>query len=81
MLNIQNKTYVMYGFNKDAIVETGYFGKDLTIVQDMVDAKKFPSKKRPRQKGFGTPEQWLEFINADNDLNHGYKFHLVSVIS
>lgn len=69
--------YVLYGFNKDKEVDVGYFGKGLVVVDDKEDAMVFPSKPKENQKGFGSPEQWLEFINSDDDLNHGYKFHLV----
>lgn len=67
----------MYGFNVEKPVFVGYFGKDLNIVDDIDLAMKFPSKPKEGQVGFGTPEQWLEFVNDDFDLNKGYKFHLV----
>lgn len=69
----------MYGFKLSDIDMTAYFGEDLKIVTDIAIARRFPSKKRRGQKGFGTPEQWLNFINSDSSINQGYKFHLVSV--
>lgn len=70
--------YVLYGFKKAEPASVGYFGKELGIVDEIDIAMKFPVKPKEGQIGFGTPEQWLEFINDDKDLNKGYKFHLVS---
>lgn len=76
---MQNKTYVLFGFNKHDEDDTGYFSINLDITSELCMAKRFPSKKRRGQKGFGTPKQWLDFINNDSELNKGFKFHLVPV--
>ena len=73
------KTYVLYGFNKSNEEEIGFFGKKLDITSNQDEAMRFPTSAKKGQIGFGTPEQWLEFINADDDINHGYKFHLVGL--
>lgn len=71
--------YVMFGFNRDDIDDTGYLGKKCDmkslVVQDIHDALLFPDKNVTGSKGFGTPEQWLEFWNTNED--NPYKFHLV----
>ena len=72
------KCYVLYGFKKTEPESVGYFGKEFDIVDEIGIAMKFPVKPKEGQTGFGTPKQWLEFINDDIDLNKGYKFHLVS---
>jgi len=70
--------YVMYGFNKDDTEDVGYLGKNLkedgkvSIVQDIHEAKLFPEVQDGKS---GSPEQWLDFWNSDED-NH-FKFHLV----
>lgn len=70
--------YVMFGFNKDDIDDTGYLGKSIkeggkmSIVQDIHDAKLFPDV--PPGKS-GSPKQWLDFWNLDESNN--FKFHLV----
>ena len=70
-------SYVMFGYCKDNIDQVGYFSKDLKITDDVSEAKVFTAENVNNIKGFGTPEQWLEFINSDCSLNHGYFFHLV----
>lgn len=75
----KNSIYVMFGFEKDNIDNVGYFGNDGNIVSDLAEAKRFPSKKKILQRGFAPPKKWLEFINNDDQLNHGFKFHLIAV--
>lgn len=67
----------MFGYCKDDIDKVGYFSNDLDITEDASKAKVFMAENVSNIKGFGTPEQWLEFINTDSSLNHGYCFHLV----
>lgn len=72
------KNYVMYGYNLADENDTGYFGKNLQIVTDINAAMLFPNKPRKNKRGFGSPQQWLDFLNDPNEkLNHGFKFHLV----
>ena len=79
-MSSKSKSYVMYGYNKLNIDEVGYFGKNLQIVEDLNDAMIFKTKRNKRQKGFGSPEKWLNFLNDPNEeLNHGFIFHLVAV--
>jgi len=66
----------MYGFKLSDIDMTAYFGEDLKLVEDMTLARRFKSTKKS-----GSPQDWLNLINNDPDLNQGYKFHLVPVIS
>ena len=55
---------------------TGYLGADMkSIVDDIKHARLF---SRHLRKKTGAPEDWLKMINEDNDLNMGYKFHLVA---
>lgn len=80
--------YVLFGFNvaqaasheedEDLHVEpeTGYWTQE-KIVSELRDAALFPDKNAFNIQGFGTPQQWLDFINTDRSLSHGYKFHLV----
>ena len=75
----KSKMFVMYGFRLDDEDDTAYFGESNKIVTELAAARRFFSKPRKGQKGFGTPEQWLEFINSAPDLNQGYRFHLVPV--
>lgn len=74
-------TYVMFGFEKADIDNVGYVGEDLSVVDTLEEAKRFPAKKKPRQKDFASPEKWLEYINSHDDINQGFKFHLVGVIA
>lgn len=74
--------YVMFGFSRDDIDVVGYLGKRdedgkevFAVVDDMEDAVLFPEKNVENVKGFGTPQQWLEYWNSDETLN--FKFHLV----
>lgn len=73
------------GFNKDNEDETGMLGLDLEakkpykIVHDVHEALKFPSKNINNVKGFGTPEQWLDFFNHEPELGR-WKFHLIKVL-
>ena len=77
--------YVMFGFNRNDIDEAGYLGRPVheesgitfPIVQDVKDALVFPRSNENHVKGFGTPEQWLDFWNSDED--NVFKFHLVKV--
>lgn len=79
--------YVMFGFNRNDIDDIGYLGKPVhekngiifPIVPDVEDALVFPSSNENCVKGFGTPEQWLDFWNSDED--NVFKFHLVKVTS
>ena len=80
--------YVLFGFNAaqaaahdddesmNAEPETGYWTQQ-KIVSALQDAALFPDKNKFGIEGFGTPQQWCEFINDDKSLNHGYKLHLV----
>ena len=79
-MSSKNKTYVMYGYHLQNEDDTAYFGERNKIVTEVEAARRFYSKPRKRQKGFGSPRQWLDFINSDSDLNQGYKFHLVAVL-
>lgn len=58
------------------IPDVGYWTQK-KIVTELQDATLFPDKDAFGIKGFGTPKQWLDFINSDKSLNHGYKLHLV----
>ena len=76
------KSYVLFGFKKDDIDTVGYFGDNLDIVSSKYEAKQFYTKpsdlsSKIALSNFGTPEQWRDFINSDDELNHGYKFHLI----
>ena len=79
-MSSEAKTYVMYGYHLQNEDDTAYFGERNKIVTEIEAARRFYSRPRKRQKGFGSPQQWLDFINSDPDLNQGYKFHLVSVL-
>ena len=80
--------YVLFGFNVAQAVaheddefmnveaETGYWTQQ-KIVSELRDATLFPDKNDFGIEGFGTPQQWCEFINDDKSMNHGYKLHLV----
>lgn len=75
----------MVGFNPSDIAQTGCLGidedpkaKTTYKIVDRLEAKRFPSQNASHVKGFGTPQQWLEFFNSDPDLD-GWKFHLVKV--
>lgn len=78
--------YVMYGFCKSDKDNVGYLARipthadDEFLTDDIHLAKRFPSKNLKNQSGFGTPKQWLDFINAElEDLQgeNAFKFHLV----
>ena len=71
------KVAVLFGFNLSDEDDVGYFGKDLSIVKDRADAKEFSLKKK-KASGFASPQKWCDFINEDDTLNHGYKFHVVN---
>ena len=82
------KWYVLRGFNVDDNDNVGFLGIDKSgttrdiykIVEDLEDAMKFPSKNVYSTKGFGTPQQWLEFFKTEPALCN-WKFHLVKVCS
>lgn len=65
--------YVLFGFNKSNIYETGYFSPK-KIVKNLENAKVFSNKTRI------SPKKWLEFINNSSDINLGYKFHLIKLL-
>lgn len=83
----KNVNYVMYGFCIGATDEVGYLAKIPThiddenvITDDIKDAKLFPSINVNGITGFGTPEDWLKFVNEEFHEIYGpyaYKFHLV----
>ena len=75
--------YAMFGFNIGNKDEVGFLSmsKDsrrhmYKIVDDAVDAMKFPSENVLSVSGFGTPKQWLEFFKGEPELVD-WKFHLV----
>ena len=79
--------YVMYGFCKSAQDKVGYLAKiphnaddEDVIVDDIKQAKLFPETDKNGITGFGTPKQWLDFVNSEFDEIYGldaWKFHLV----
>lgn len=72
----KTKHYAMFGFSVGDPSMTGYLGADMkSIVDDIKHARLF---SRHLRKKTGSPEDWLKMINEDNDLNMGYKFHLVA---
>lgn len=83
----KNINYAMYGFCLNDLDEVGYLAKIPTdendedvITDDIKNAKLFPSINEDGITGFGTPEQWLEFVNEEFKDIYGpyaYKFHLV----
>lgn len=74
----RRKVGVLFGFNLSDKSEVGYFGKDLKIAKERADAREFPLKGK-KSDGFATPQKWCQFINSDEDLSNGYKFHVVKV--
>lgn len=75
--DVELSWYVLFGYNTEDVDQTGYFTKSLEISNDIESALKLPSVNVNQIPGFGTPQQWKDLINADSDLNHGFKFHLV----
>ena len=79
------KWFALMGYNKDNEDETGMLGLDFNakklykIVHDVQEALKFPSMNIDNVKGFGTPEQWLDFFNHEPDLER-WKFHLIKIM-
>ena len=79
--------YVMFGFSLADPDETGFLAKIPTDVEDediicddMKEAKVFPASNEDGITGFGTPQQWLEFVNEEFKDIYGpyaWKFHLV----
>ena len=79
--------YVMYGFCLADPDDVGYLAsipQDMEsegiIAEDIHDAKLFPNTNVDGITGFGTPQQWLKFINAEFKEIYGpyaWKFHLV----
>lgn len=76
----KHKVAVLFGFCKNDKDIVGYFGKDLNIAEDLVDAKEFQLRGK-KADGFATPEKWCKFINEDEDLSHGFKFHVIKCFS
>lgn len=76
----KHKVAVLFGFCKNDKDTVGYFGKDLKIAKDRVDAKEFQLKGK-KANGFASPEKWCKFINEDEDLSHGFKFHVIKCFS
>lgn len=72
--------YAMLGFDRDDIDEIAWLGEDYQLVESMNDAKRFEWSGR-KKKGKGDPQSWLDYINSDEELNHGYEFHLVKVLN
>lgn len=71
---------VLFGFNKEDEDQVGYFAMDGSrpfVTTEEALAKCFPLRKKRGQTGFGTPQQWCEFVNSDFHLCCGYKFHVV----
>lgn len=75
------ETFVLFGYNKNNIEETGYFGGPNTIVTSSLDAMRFYSQNINNVKGFGTPKQWEELINSDSEMNSNFCFHLVKILN
>lgn len=76
--------YAMYGFRLSSPDDVGYLakmpGKKFAMTDDVREAKLFPESNAEDQAGFGSPEQWLEFVNAElKDMfgDAAYVFHLV----
>lgn len=78
---VNTNWYVLYGYHTADEKKVGYFGTANHIVEDLIDAKKFPDQNVHGLSGYGLPEQWVQLINTDHDLNHGFKFHLVKISS
>ena len=79
--------YAMYGFCKSAQDEVGYLAKipckagdEDVIADDIKRAKLFPETNENGITGFGSPKQWLDFVNSEFNEIYGpnaWKFHLV----
>lgn len=76
--------YVMYGFRLSSPDDVGYLaempGKKFAMTEDIREAKLFPESNTDGRSGFGSPAQWLEFVNAElKDMfgDAAYVFHLV----
>lgn len=74
---LRRRYCLMFGYDIENEDLTGYLGDDLKITENQADAKKFWSENYDNQEDFGTPEKWLEIVNEDRKLNHGYRFHLM----
>ena len=85
--NKKNANYVMYGFCLADPDDVGYLATipndvecENVICDDIKEAKLFPSANVNGITGFGTPEQWLKFVNDEFKDIYGegaWKFHLV----
>ena len=74
---------ILFGFCKDDEDQVGYFamenGHSFVSTEEEL-AMHFPLRKKRGQVGFGTPQQWCDLVNSDEDLCHGYKFHVVKKV-
>ena len=71
---------ILFGFNTADEDQTGYFAvidNKITVTTEEELARHFPFRRKPKQKNFGTPQQWCDLINEDELLCHGYRFHVV----
>ena len=83
MGKVKPKYGILFGFRKDDKDQVGYFtviDNKITVTTEEELARHFPLRRRPKQKNFGTPQQWCDLINEDELLCHGYKFHVVKKV-
>lgn len=74
---VRRRYCLMFGYDVEDEERTGYLGDDLRITEDRTKARRFWSENYDGRKDFGPPEKWLEIVNEDRKLNHGYRFHLM----
>lgn len=85
--NKKNVNYVMFGFCLADPADVGYLATipndaecEDVITYNIREAKLFPSTNVNGITGFGTPKQWLKFVNEEFKDIYGpyaWKFHLV----
>ena len=69
----------MFGYNRKSPDETGFLrltDAGYEIIKDHELASGFETENLTGKKGWGSPEQWKEFFNSEEELKD-WRFHVV----
>lgn len=69
----------MYGYRRDDPDRTGWLkvtNSGYEIVGDRPEATPFETENSSGKKGWGSPEQWKDFFNSEDELSC-WRFHAV----
>jgi hypothetical protein len=73
------KVAYMFGYDRSSPDKTGWLkvtGSGYEIADDRSGATPFETENVSGRKGWGSPEQWKDFFNSEDELS-GWRFHVV----